>query len=38
MKHTLNDYIKLLGENSLIEKLKLADPSAAVENVTSLEL
>ena len=34
MKHTLNDYIKLLGENSLIEKLKLADPSAAVETVT----
>ena len=34
MKHTLNDYITLLSENSLIEKLKLADPSAAVETVT----
>lgn len=34
MKHTLNDYVTLLSKNSLIEKLNLAEPSAAVENVT----
>ena len=34
MKHTLNDYVKLLGENGLVTKLSLNVPSVTVENVT----